>query len=253
MQSPTERFSDRVENYVKYRPSYPIEILDALANTCGLSPTSTIADIGSGTGILSKLFLDNGNIVYAVEPNQEMRTAAEDLLADYPNLKSIQGQAEQTTLDDRTIDIVTVGQALHWFDQEKTKSEFIRILRPKGWVVLVWNERKLDASPFLKGYEQLLETHAKEYNAVKHRNVSANDLIDFYHPFPVRCLTFGNVQSFDFDGLRGRMLSSSYVPNVGQPGHLEMLSDLQSLFNKHQVNGKVNIEYETLLYFGQLG
>jgi SAM-dependent methyltransferase len=253
MQSPTERFSDRVENYVKYRPSYPTEILDALASSCGLSLTSTIADIGSGTGILSKLFLDNGNIVYAVEPNQEMRTAAEHLLADYPNLKSVQGQAEQTTLDDRTIDMVTVGQAFHWFNREKAKSEFIRILRPNGWVVLVWNERKLDTSSFLKGYEQLLETHAKEYQSVKHRNVSADDLRNFYYPFPVRCLTFKNVQSFDFGGLCGRMLSSSYVPNAGQPGHLEMLSNLQSLFNKHQVNGKVNIEYETFLYFGQLG
>jgi SAM-dependent methyltransferase len=253
MQSPTERFSDRVENYVKYRPSYPTKILNALTNSCGLSPTSTIADIGSGTGILSNLFLDNGNIVYAVEPNQEMRTAAEHLLTDYPNLKSVQGQAEQTTLGDRAIDIVTVGQAFHWFDREKAKSEFIRILRSKGWVVLVWNERKLDASPFLKGYEQLLEIHAKEYNAVKQRNVSTDDLRNFYHPFPVRCLTFENIQSFDLDGLRGRMLSSSYVPNAGQPGHLEMLSDLQSLFNQHQVNGKVNIEYETFLYFGQLG
>jgi ubiquinone/menaquinone biosynthesis C-methylase UbiE len=253
MQSPTERFSDRVENYVKYRPSYPTEILDALANSCGLSSTSTIADIGSGTGILSKLFLDNGNIVYAVEPNQEMRTAAELLLKDYLNLKSVQGQAEQTTLGDRFIDIVAVGQAFHWFDQVKTKSEFIRILRPNGWVILVWNERKLDASPFLKGYEQLLETHAKEYKTVKHRNVSADDLSNFYKPVQFQRLTFVNGQAFDFEGLCGRVLSSSYVPNAGQPGHLEMLSDLQSLFNKHQVNGKVNIEYETLLYFGQLG
>jgi ubiquinone/menaquinone biosynthesis C-methylase UbiE len=202
---------------------------------------------------LSKLFVENGNIVFAVEPNQEMRTAAESLLADYPSLKSVQGKAEQTTLDDRSIDIITVGQAFHWFDQGKAKSEFIRILRPNGWVVLVWNERKLDASPFLKGYEQLLETHATEYKAVKHRNVSADNLINFYHPFEFCCLTFENVQAFDYEGLRGRVLSSSYVPNAGQPRHLEMLSDLQTLFNNHQVNGKVNIEYETLLYFGQLG
>jgi ubiquinone/menaquinone biosynthesis C-methylase UbiE len=228
-------------------------MVSALANACDLSPASTIADIGSGTGILSKLFLDNGNIVFAVEPNQEMRTAAESLLANYPNLKSVLGQAEQTTLGDRSIDIITVGQAFHWFDRGKAKSEFIRILRPNGWVVLVWNERKLDASPFLKGYEQLLETHATEYKAVKHRNVSTDDLINFYHPFEFRCLTFENVQTFEYEGLCGRVLSSSYMPNAGQPEHLEMLSDLQSLFNTHQVNSTVNIEYETLLYFGQLG
>ena len=253
MLSPTERFSDRVENYVKYRPSYPPQLINSLASSCGLFPTSIIADIGSGTGILSKLFLDNGNTVFAVEPNQEMRTAAELFLANYPNLKSVQGQAEQTTLDNHTVDIVTAGQAFHWFDQVKAKSEFIRILRPNGWVVLVWNERKLDASPFLKAYEQLLESSAKDYQAVKHRNVSPDDLRNFYKPNQLHCLTFENRQALDFEGLRGRLLSSSYVPNEGQTGHLEILNKLQHLFDTHQVNGNVILEYETLLYFGQFG
>jgi ubiquinone/menaquinone biosynthesis C-methylase UbiE len=252
MKSPTERFSDRVENYVNYRPSYPSELLEFLAETFGLSSIWTIADIGSGTGILSKLFLDNGNVVYAVEPNQEMRIAAEHLLAAYPNLKSIHGQAEQTTLGDRSVDCITVGQAFHWFDRAKAKSEFTRILRPNGWVVLVWNDRKLDSSPFLKGYEQLLETHAKEYKAVKHRNVSVQDLHKFYERSQMRSATFSNVQIFDFEGLLGRLLSSSYVPNEGQPGHQEILSALHELFNAHQVEGKVYFEYETVLYYGRL-
>jgi ubiquinone/menaquinone biosynthesis C-methylase UbiE len=252
MKSPTERFSDRVENYVKYRPNYPSEIRGFLVETFGLSSIWTIADIGSGTGILSKLFLDNDNVVYAVEPNREMRRAAEHLLAAYPNFKSIQGQAEQTTLDDRSVDCITVGQAFHWFDQAKAKSEFTRILRPNGWVVLIWNDRKTDSSPFLESYEKLLETHATEYKAVKHRNVSAEKLHNFFEPAQIRSATFSNVQAFDFEGLLGRMLSSSYVPNAGQPGHQEMLSALQELFHAHQVEGKVYLEYVTSLHYGQL-
>lgn len=253
MKSPTERFSDRVENYVKYRPSYPSEILGFLAKTFGLNSIWTIADIGSGTGILSKLFLDNGNVVYAVEPNREMRMAAEHLLAAYPNFKSIQGQAEQTTLGDRSVDCITVGQAFHWFDRAKAKSEFTRILRPNGWVVLIWNDRRADSSPFLESYEELLETHATEYKAVKHRTVTAEEFHIFYDPGQIRLANFSNVQTFDFEGLLGRMLSSSYVPNAGQPGHREMLKALQELFNTHQVEGKVHIEYVTSLHYGQLG
>jgi ubiquinone/menaquinone biosynthesis C-methylase UbiE len=252
MKSPTERFSDRVENYVKYRPTYPSAVLTSLVEACGLSPTWAIADIGSGTGILSKLFLDNGNVVYAVEPNDEMRTAAERLLAAFPNFKSVRGQAEQTTLDDRSINCITVGQAFHWFDPVKAKTEFTRVLQPRGWVVLVWNDRKVDASPFLSRYERLLETYTTEYKAVKHRNVSAEDIRRFYSPGLVHPLKFENVQAFDFEGLCGRMLSSSYVPNANQPGCQEMLSALRDLFDSYQVEGKVNIEYKTVLYFGQL-
>ncbi|MGB8702060.1 MAG: class I SAM-dependent methyltransferase [Thermosynechococcaceae cyanobacterium] len=251
MKAPTERFSDRVENYIKYRPLYPSEVLDFLKQSIGLTPNWIIADIGSGTGILSKLFLANGNLVYAVEPNPEMRAAAEHLLATYPTFKSIQGQAEQTSLDDHSIHCITVGQAFHWFDQVNAKVEFLRILQPKGWVVIVWNDRKLDSSPFLAGYEQLLETYAQEYKAVKSRNVSSEELMEFYKPGHFQSSTFTNEQSFDFEGLCGRMLSSSYVPNIGQPGHQEILNALHELFHKYQVNNKVTIEYETSLYVGQ--
>ncbi len=253
MKPTTERFSDRVENYIKYRPSYPPQAVEYLTQACGLTPQWAIADIGSGTGILSRLFLGFGNTVYGIEPNREMRKAAEGLLVAYPNFRSIAGQAEKTTLGDRCVDCITVGQAFHWFEQTQARQEFARILRPDGWMVLLWNHRSLDASPFLEGYEHLLKTYATDYEAVKDRNVKVEQLQRFYAPGRVESATFPNAQTFDFEGLRGRLLSSSYVPNVGQMGYEAMMRSLAQLFEIHQVQGSVRLDYETALYYGQLG
>jgi ubiquinone/menaquinone biosynthesis C-methylase UbiE len=253
MKPTTERFSDRVENYSKYRPSYPPQILEHLTQACGLTPEWAIADVGSGTGILTKLFLDHGNIVYGVEPNFEMRTAAERLLASYPNFRSITGQAEQTTLGDRSVNCITAGQSFHWFDSTPARQEFARILHPNGWVVLVWNNRSLDASPFLEAYEHLLKTYSNDYEAFKGCRISVEQLQSFYTPSSFERATFPNIQTFDFEGLRGRLLSSSYVPNVGEPRQEEMVRSLARLFDQYQHQGKVSLEYETALYYGQLG
>src|SRR5581483_9144642 len=155
----TQRFSSRVDNYIRYRPGYPAEILALLKRECALKKESVIADIGSGTGLLSRMFLENGNVVYGVEPNSEMRKAGERLLASYSQFHSIAGTAESTTLPVRRVDFVTAAQAAHWFDRKKARAEFIRILKPGGWLVLVWNERCID-TPFLRDYEQLLLTYA---------------------------------------------------------------------------------------------
>ncbi len=258
MKPTTERFSDRVENYINYRPTYPPQVLQHLTQACGLTPQWAITDVGSGTGILTQCFLDHGNRVYGIEPNREMRTAAECLLADYANFTSITGQAEQTTLGDRCVDCITAGQAFHWFDQAQARQEFARILRLGGWVVLIWNHRRLNASAFLEAYEQLLKTYATDYEAVKDRNVKVEQLQRFYAPGQFEVATFPNVQTFDFDGLRGRLLSSSYMPNVGQRGYGEMMRSLSQLFETYQVEvhqgqGRVHLEYETALYYGQLG
>lgn len=253
MKPTTERFSDRVENYIKYRPSYPPQVLQHLTQASGLTSQWVIADVGSGTGILAQLFLDSGNTVYGIEPNREMRQAAERLLAAYPNFRSIAGQAEQTTLGDRCVDCITAGQAFHWFNPAQARQEFARILRPSGWVALIWNHRRLDASAFLEAYEQLLKTYATDYEAVKDRNVKVEHLQRFYAPGQFEVATFPNIQTFDFEGLRGRLLSSSYMPNVGQMGYEEMMRSLSQLFETHQVQGRVHLEYETALYYGQLG
>ena len=152
----TQRFSDRVENYIRYRPSYPAQVLETLRSECGLSASSTVADIASGTGIFSRLLLEDGNRVYGVEPNREMRQAAERLLADFRGFMSIAGTAEATTLPDQSVEFATAAQAAHWFDLPKARKEFARILKPQGWAVLIWNERCTDTTPFLREYEELL-------------------------------------------------------------------------------------------------
>src|SRR6185503_1231931 len=156
----TERFSTRVESYIKYRPSYPTEVLELMRVRCGLAATSMVADIGSGTGILTELLLETGATVFAVEPNKEMRAAAERLLSDYGRFRSVDGTAEATTLPDASVDLITASQAFHWFDIQKARRELARVLRPRGWVVLIWNERPVDASAFLDEYDALLRRHA---------------------------------------------------------------------------------------------
>jgi ubiquinone/menaquinone biosynthesis C-methylase UbiE len=243
---PTERFSNRVENYIKYRPGYPQQFLETLQVQCALMPHAAIADIGSGTGILAGMFLENGNAVYGVEPNREMREAAELLLRVYPRFTSVEGKAEATSLSDASVDFVTAGQALHWFDLEEARNEFRRILKPGGWIVVVWNDRR-DESPFMQAYRQLLLRHSTDYLQVDHKRITPDVLRSFYgREFQQK--TFDNHQEFDFDGIRGRLLSSSYVPLDSGP----MLDELRVIFAEYQVNDRVRFEYDTTLYYGQL-
>src|SRR5215216_934394 len=211
MSDTVQRFSNRVANYVKYRPGYPPEVLDLFKNEMNLTPDSVVADIGSGTGLSAKVFLENGNKVYGVEPNSAMREAAEEYLKAFPNFISHEGTAENTNLDDASIDFVTAAQAFHWFDAEKTRNEFTRILRPGGYVVLIWNERQLDTTEFLREYELLLKKHANDYDKVRHENIDRERLGRFFGPHFEQA-TFSNEQVFDLEGLRGRLLSSSYMP-----------------------------------------
>ena len=247
----TTRFSDRVGNYIKYRPTYPAEVIAALETNCGLTPESVIADVGSGTGISTKLFLDHGNRVFAIEPNREMREAGEKLLGNDVNFTSLPGTAEATGLPSASVDFVVAGQAFHWFDQERAKAEFRRILRPGGWVVLIWNERETDSTDFLRDYQAFLHKHSTDYASVDHTNINEETLRGFYLPEPLQLLTFRNSQEFDFEGLKGRCLSSSYIPNEGQPGYEAMISELKELFDSRQDAGFVRFKYQTNVYFGR--
>ena len=252
MKDSTSRFSDRVENYVKYRPSYPEAVLDCLMTHCGLTPESLIADIGSGTGISSLLFLEHHNTVYGVEPNAEMRSAAERLLGSYLDFHSINGTAEETSLPTGKFDFVVAGQAFHWFDQPRARQEFQRILKPGGWVVLVWNERRTASTPFLRAYEALLLEYATDYQDVNHTRITDDDFAHFFAPHSFSKSTFPNEQIFDLTALTGRVLSSSYCPNQGDDGYEEMLRQLEVIFAAHQTKGTVRFEYDTNVYLGQL-
>jgi len=248
---PTKRFSSRVENYVRFRPGYPKEIIILLKSECGLKPQSIIADIGFGTGKLTELFLENGNAVFGIEPNREMREAGERFLKKFPNFTSLAATAEDTALPDASADFIAAGQAFHWFDRERCRKEFARILKPAGWIVLVWNDRKTETTPFLIAYENLLKTYATDYSKVDHKQIDDDVVREFFGYSPAK-KTFPSAQEFDFEGLKGRLLSSSYAPEAGQRGHTEMLRDLEQLFNAHQKIGRVQFIYDTVVYYGRL-
>lgn len=247
----TERFSGRVENYIHYRPDYPHEVIGLLRSRCQLEAASIIADIGSGTGILAEIFLRNGNRVYGVEPNREMREAGERLLRRYAGFHSVAATAQATALADGSVDFVTAGQAFHWFDRDKAKVEFRRILKPHGWIVLIWNERLEESTAFSRAYERLLRTHATDYKTVNHKRIDEDTLRSFFEgDFGLN--TFRNSQRLDLEGLKGRLLSSSYVPEAGHPRYAAVIAEAGTIFDTHQVNGTVTLEYDTRVYYGRL-
>jgi len=249
--SPTARFSDRVENYVRYRPGYPPEVLDLLRAECGLQPSHIIADIASGTGVLTRLLLDDGNSVFAVEPNTEMREMGMHELESYDRLVSVAGTAEETTLRSASVDFVTAAQAAHWFDLPRARAEFVRILRREGWCVLIWNERCTASTPFLRGYEQLLLTYGTDYKEVRHERTTAM-IHEFFTPALCRERVFGLRQQLDYEGAAGRLLSSSYAPLEGHPSHAPMMEELRRIFRSHAKDGRVEFGYNTRVFYGHL-
>lgn len=248
----TERFSSRVANYIRYRPGYPAEILDLLKNECALRPEHVVADVACGTGIFARLLLENGNQVIGIEPNAEMHAAGKEFLLQYRNFISITETAEATTLPAESVNMVTAAQAAHWFDAGKASREFRRILKPGGWLVLVWNDRRMD-SDFAKQYEQLLATYGTDYAQVRHQGLlAASGISKFFAPHLFHEATFNQEQEFDYAGLEGRLLSSSYAPEHGHPQHQPMLRALRELFETHQKNGLLTMEYVCNVYFGRL-
>ncbi len=249
---PKARFSDRVDDYVKYRPHYSQSVVQALQRACGLRAEHTIADIGCGTGLLAKIFLENGNRVVGLEPNREMRIAGENYLAAYPNFTMVDGSAEATSLADESADFVIAGQAFHWFRPDDTRKEFARIVKPEGWVVLIWHDRDTTTKPFLRAYEDFVRRHSTDYEQVAHKYLASYEALQrFFAPDEVRLIEQHNQQELDFDGLRGRLLSSSYVPKAGEQ-HKAMMDELPRLFSSHAENGHVTLEYDTKIYHGHL-
>jgi SAM-dependent methyltransferase len=249
---PTTRFSDRVQHYVRSRPNYPAAFYDFLDHDLNLPKPATIADVGSGTGISARPLLERGHTVLALEPNAPMRAAAEQLLGHHPDFHSLAATAEATTLPAASVDLVLAAQAFHWFDRAKARAEFARILRPGGQVVLVWNERELDTTPFLRAYEQLLHTHATDYGQVRHENIDHAILAAFFAPTPFQTREFANAQTFDYEGLESRLLSSSYTPAADSPRRAPMLAELRRVFDRNAEGGRVTFAYITRAHFGRL-
>jgi SAM-dependent methyltransferase len=250
---PTRRFSTRVGDYVRCRPSYPDAAIALLREECGLGPGVAVADVGSGTGLLAKLLLECGAEVYGVEPNGEMRLAGEAALAGHGRFHSVEGRAESTTLGPGSVRLIVAGQAFHWFEPKAARGEFVRILAPGGLVALIWNERLVGATPLLAAYEELLQRYAADYREVDHRRVDPEAIARFFGEHSAwRSAVFGNRQWFDREGLKGRVRSSSYVPEPGAPGHSELMAEIDALFERYQEEGQVPFVYETKVYYGPL-
>jgi len=250
--SPTERFSFRVESYIKYRPAYPKEIIQYLKTNAGLKSKDVVADFGSGTGILSKLFLDNGNTVLCVEPNKPMREAAEKLLKDYKNFVSINGKAESSDIENNSVDFIIAGQAFHWFDPVETRKEFKKIAHPNAKVVLIWNDRDTVNDEFQKDYEEILTHLLPEYVEVTHKNISVEMIKEFVSPSQLHIASFDHFQTFDFDGLIGRLISSSYCPDENSELYSIIKSELYTIFKKHRINNIIKFNYKTMVYWAEM-
>jgi SAM-dependent methyltransferase len=249
---PTERFTSRVDSYVRYRPSYPAAALDLLKDRCGLSAASRVADVGSGTGLFTRRLLETGAQVWGIEPNDAMRAAAERFLGDHERFHSVAGTAEACMLPAASVDLVTAAQAFHWFDVARARAEFGRILIPGGWVALVWNERPRRAGAFLDEYRQLLLNHCSEYHeSLRARGESRESALALLGR-AVQQASFPNPQSLGLEAVVGRLLSASYAPQPGHPEHERVIAELRELFARHQRDGQVVYDYQTWVYFGQL-
>lgn len=247
----TERFSDRVANYLSFRPSYPAALIDTLTKECALTEDSVIADIGSGTGKLTELLLARELNVVGVEPNTEMREAAERLFRDNKKFTSIAGESTTTGLEAHSVDLITAAQAFHWFEPDSTKKEFRRILKPEGRVALIWNKRNT-STPFQQQYHEMLSHNCPEYLKVNHHNITDSTLEEFFYPGVFRLSTFEYMQRFELQGFLGRMCSSSYTPKAGTAEYSSLIKAAEQLFNAHENEGVVEFAYETRLYLSSL-
>ncbi len=243
-----DRFSDRVDNYVRCRPSYPEAVLDWLGER--LSPRPDVVDVGAGTGVFADQMLRRGWAVHAVEPNDAMRRACLERLGGVAGFGGSYGTAEDTGLPNESADLVTAAQAFHWFDPDAALPEFKRLLRPDGLVAVVWNSRETDTSPFLIAYEAFLRGLRTDYRKVDQHRLT-DEAMAAYLPQQFEACHWPNAQVFDLESLKGRFLSSSYAPAPGQPGHAEAIRRLETIFAEHERDGVVEFRYLTRLYVGR--
>ena len=248
----TERFSSNVRDYILYRPGYNQELISFIHQLNNGLRDKVIADIGSGTGKLTEPLLNAGAAVYAIEPNQDMRDAADSTLQDFENYHSIDGTAESTGLSDHSVDAVMAAQAFHWFDQESAKKEFKRILKDQDrYVFLIWNNRNNEEA-FMKAYEDFLLKYSTDYSEINHKNITTDQLRSFFSDEGFEQVSFENNQYFDFEGLKGRYDSCSYALPDTHELYPESISSLQSIFDQFCVDDRITMFNNTVVHYGKL-
>ena len=247
MADSVSRFSNRVEAYVRYRPTYPREVVSYLKEKVGLTLEWVIADVGCGPGISSKMFLENGNRVIGVEPNDAMREAAHEYLGAFEDFEIINGRSDEIPLNDHSVDMVMAAQAFHWFEPEGTRREFDRVAKPGAPIMLMWNLRQETTTPFLIEYEDFIQRWSSDYHVVKHNNIGDAEVEAFLGD-PYEKALFPNKQILDLDGVLGRIVSSSYMPPEGSDSYKPMVIALRELFAKHAVADRIEILYDTIVY-----
>lgn len=246
----TDLFSGKSVNYAKSRPRYPEGIISVLENHASMTRDSVIADVGSGTGILASLFLENGNSVFSVEPNSDMREMAMKDLSRYPGFHPVNGTAENTEMENASVDLIVAAQAFHWFDREKAGTEFRRIIRPGGSVALIWNDRIAETEGMNHDYESICMRFSPAYHGSGSSAVGEQVISDFFHGNYSK-FVLENTQELDLDGLMGRYFSASYAIGRDDP-HYDMLVDsLEEAFEKNRDGNTVLLRYETRLYLGK--
>lgn len=239
-------FARRASYYARYRPTYPTAVIDKLREMGALTEASIVADIGAGTGISTELFLKHGYQVWAVEPCREMRLEAEAQLSSYAGYKSREGTAERLPLADSSIDLVISGQAFHWFQPRPTRQEFVRVLRPPGFVALFWNRYLKTATPAMHAYSKLVSKYFGPPRLETQVNLEAFYQRTFYS------FEFVNDRQEDFETVHGGLLSHSRAPLPGDPAYASMRLDLQRWFQRYADSGQVCFPCRTELHIGSL-
>jgi SAM-dependent methyltransferase len=239
----TERFSERVEAYLAGRPRYPAAIVNHLAGRGSLPANATIADIGIGTGLSAEPFLAAGYRVIGIEPNAPMRAAGAEYLGRYPDFEMREGNADATGLSAESVELVLAAQAFHWFDAARFRAESLRILRPGGWAALIWNDRDLDGTPFLAGYEALLIEHGRDYLAIRYRHRGTDAIPVYFGGHAPVAAEFPHRRRMGWNALAALAKSASYLPSEGQPGHAELMAALRRLFDAHAEQGTIEMRY----------
>ena len=246
-----QKFDNKGKLYAKGRPGYPNKLFEHLIENNIISNNSTVADIGSGTGLFTVQLSPSVGKIYAVEPNGDMRRVAEERYEEYDNTVSVDGTAENTSLGEKSVDFVTVAQAFHWFDRPSFKIECQRILKPNGKILLVWNDRDTSSELIKENYEINCCFCPDFKGSSSGIDFDREAFTDFFEgDFEV--VSFRNDLTYNLDAFVARCLSSSYAPKQDDASYEPYVRALEELFGRYESDGTIPYPYIARCYIGSV-